>query len=148
MYILLSTDFEADLQEVWSVRKNIHHTGQILPRAVSSSVQVTAAGGQYSRHGAIPAQQSMQGHQALGTKDSLIKGVCSSHVPRFLFGCIMSEKSFADIMCPRNWKEPQNEAMYIVHVHTGAASPVRLVWPWPDHFLAGHWSRSQTVETV
>ena len=77
MYILLSTDFEADLQEVWSVRKNIHHTGQMLPRAVPSSVQVTAAGGQYSRHGAIPAQQSMQGHQALGTKDNSIKGACS-----------------------------------------------------------------------
>lgn len=115
MHILLSTDFEADLQEVWSVRKNIHHTGQILPRAVPSSVQVTAAGGQYSRHGAIPAQQSMQGHQALGTKDSLIKGVYSSHVPRFL-SSIMSEKVLQTLRAERNWEEP-HKAMHIVQVH-------------------------------
>ena len=31
---------------------------------------------------------------------------------------------------------------------TEAASPVRLVWPRPDHFSAGRWSHSQTAETV
>lgn len=116
MYILLSTDFESDLQEVWSVRKNIHHTGQMLPRAVPSSVQVTAAGGQYSRHGAIPAQQSMKGHQALGTKDNSIKGACNvatfpgSSLAVWLYNV---QKVSADMKLGG----ASHEAMYIVHVH-------------------------------
>ena len=58
------------MQEVWSVRKNIHHTGKSLPKLVTNGVQVT---GQYSRHGAIPAQQT-QGPQTLSSKDPLNKG--------------------------------------------------------------------------
>lgn len=59
-------NFEADLQEVWSVRKNIHHKGgsnkhNVIPSSTSSSamVGVQAKGGQYSRHGAIPAQPTL-----------------------------------------------------------------------------------------
>lgn len=55
------------------MRKNIHHTGKSLPKLVSNGVQVT---GQYSRHGAIAAQQT-HGPQTLSTKDALSKGgVC------------------------------------------------------------------------
>ena len=134
MYILLSTDFEADLQEVWSVRKNIHHTGQMLPRAVPSSVQVTAAGGQYSRHGAIPAQQSMQGHQALGTKDNSIKGACSIATfpgSSLAVDCIMYQH-YADMKLGG----ASHESMHIVHVHnilcsemcsSGMASLAKLI---------------------
>lgn len=66
-------DYEADLQEVWSVRKNIHHSGsnkQVVPSSNSSSAvlgtQVKA--GLYSRHGAIPAQPAM-------SKGSFSRGV-------------------------------------------------------------------------
>ncbi len=63
MYVFLHiADFESDLQEVWSVRKNIRHqggkqTGAVTFHAPTSSTSVQTAA-HYSRHGAIAAQQS------------------------------------------------------------------------------------------
>ena len=56
-------DFEADLQEVWSVRKNIHHNNKSqYPVAgvtgSSSSLGVSKFNQSYSRHGAIPSLQN------------------------------------------------------------------------------------------
>lgn len=68
--IWLPPDFEADLQEVWSVRKNIHHSGKPMG-TVSPNVAVKA--GMYSRHGAVPAQQT-QGPQIVTTRETLNKG--------------------------------------------------------------------------
>ena len=56
-------DFEADLQEVWSVRKNIHHNSKLqYPVAgvtrSSSSLGVSKFNQSYSRHGAIPSLQN------------------------------------------------------------------------------------------
>lgn len=80
----LPADFEADLKEVWSVRKNIHHTGGPAQQIVSSSNSSTGLGAQakkglYSRHGAIPSQsiKSTWGSmtQVQGTaKDSFGRG--------------------------------------------------------------------------
>ena len=84
-------DFEADLQEVWSVKKNIHHTGGQKNISSSNSsnlllngspAQVTAAA-QYSRHGAIPAQPT-RGPQVLqpaNNRDQFGRGtVCFTDV--------------------------------------------------------------------
>ncbi len=62
-------DLEADLQEVWSVRRNIHHTGKSRTALPSTSVMA----GKYSRHGAIPAQQS-QAPQSLAQLLTSSKG--------------------------------------------------------------------------
>jgi hypothetical protein len=58
-------DYAADLQEVWSVRKNIHHTSGARQPNISSSISSSAVllgthakSNLYSRHGAIPAHQS------------------------------------------------------------------------------------------
>lgn len=68
--------FEADLQEVWSVRKNIHHSidkpSTIAASTVNTSMASTLTAGKYSRHGAFPARQSQ------GPKDVFNKGVASN----------------------------------------------------------------------
>jgi len=92
-YTLSCADFEADLQEVWSVRKNIHHTGKSLPKLATNGVQVT---GQYSRHGAIPAQQT-QGPQTLSSKDALNKGgtcVNEHFAFKFAMSCTHGQSDF------------------------------------------------------
>ena len=65
--------FEADLQEVWSVRKNIHHSidkpSTIAASTVNTSMASTLTAGKYSRHGAFPARQSQ------GPKDVFNKGL-------------------------------------------------------------------------
>ena len=74
--IVCVAEFEADLQEVWSVRKNIHHQGTSAQASQSSSApsihnQVKAE--LYSRHGAIPAQQTGGPKPLFGAKG---KGTC------------------------------------------------------------------------
>lgn len=60
------TDIETDLQQVWSVRKNIHHQRDVGKQTasyqpVNSSLPSVPTTGHYSRHGAITAQQSPHG---------------------------------------------------------------------------------------
>jgi hypothetical protein len=62
----VSTDFEAHLQEVWSVRKNIHHKQSPLTTNTGSKTSILQQPGgialtqadKYSRHGAIPTHQT------------------------------------------------------------------------------------------
>lgn len=66
------TEFEADLQAAWSVRKNIHHQGTSPQTSHSSSapsVHSQAKPGQYSRHGAIPAQPMGGPKPVLGARE-------------------------------------------------------------------------------
>ena len=64
--ISYSIDFEADLQEVWSVRKNIHHNNRArnsVSGIVPSSLSVPKFNHQsYSRHGALAPQQAETPH--------------------------------------------------------------------------------------
>lgn len=57
------SDFEAHLQEVWSVRKNIHHKQNPITTNTGSKTSILQPGGialtqadNYSRHCAIPTQ--------------------------------------------------------------------------------------------
>ena len=68
---------EADLQDVWSVRKNIQHYGQSQKR---KSGTATLAAAQYSRHGAIPAQPAPGPQIPKGT-ESTEKGYNSESQP-------------------------------------------------------------------
>eukprot|EP00731_Ephydatia_muelleri_P031921 Em0023g428a len=68
---------EADLQDVWSVRKNIQHNSQ---NQKHKSGTATVAAAQYSRHGAIPAQPT-QGPQIPKGTESTEKGHNSDSQP-------------------------------------------------------------------
>lgn len=72
--IMITAEFEADLQAAWSVRKNIHHQGtSAIPTSHSSSapsVHGQAKPRQYSRHGAIPAQQTGGPKSVYGGKET------------------------------------------------------------------------------
>lgn len=68
-----SPDFEADLQEVWSVRRNIHHVGKPLT-SVTASPNMSATAGKYSRHGRFAGQQQLQGPVFLGGKEATSRG--------------------------------------------------------------------------
>ena len=71
--IFLPAEFEADLQAAWSVRKNIHHQGvtstQTPHSSSAPSMHSQAKAGQYSRHGAIPAQQTSGPKAVFGNKE-------------------------------------------------------------------------------
>ncbi len=75
----LIIDFEADLQEVWSVKKNIHHNGgsNHIPKSSSSTTINTTQlkPALYSRHGAIPAQQTRGPQIQSIAKDSFNRGI-------------------------------------------------------------------------
>lgn len=78
--VVSPTDFESDLQEVWSVRKNVHHQGGTSKHpsshqpATSSPLPSMQTAGHYSRHGAIPAQQSYGASVLPKIKDTTGKG--------------------------------------------------------------------------
>lgn len=91
-------DFESDLQEVWSVRKNIHHQGGKQSSATTShapapsSLVQTAAAHYYSRHGAIAAQQSCSAPVLpKSNKDPIAKCVLYCHTVVFSLQCIYKQ---------------------------------------------------------
>lgn len=91
----ISLDLEADLQEVWSVRKNIHHNGATkhTGNTTSSSLpSVQVKAGQYSRHGAIPAQQTQGPSQNKGITSSFVFAaslyILGSHYSISMFPCL------------------------------------------------------------
>lgn len=71
--IFFLAEFEADLQAAWSVRKNIHHQGvtstQTPHSSSAPSMHSQVKAGQYSRHGAIPAQQTSGPKAVFGNKE-------------------------------------------------------------------------------
>ena len=93
----VSADFEADLQEVWSVRKNIHHAGGSKTVSTSnssallSSNPAQANAGQYSRHGAIPAQPTRGPQMQPATnKDHFNRGM-------YLAKCICAAEPYLEV---------------------------------------------------
>ena len=97
-YTTFFAEFEADLQAAWSVRKNIHHQGgtpaaQTSPSSSAPNVHGQAKPGQYSRHGAIPAQQTSGPKSVFGGKEkgtSLYTYTLSLHYLNFVNPCILS----------------------------------------------------------
>ena len=72
-------------------------------------------------------------------------------------GSLDSNYGFQLITLENNTADEAGSALYgrgiaICYLYNNNASqqfiPVRLLRPWPDYFLAGRWSRSQTAEKV
>ena len=125
---------EADLQDVWSVRKNIQHNSQ---NQKHKSGTATVAAAQYSRHGAIPAQPT-QGPQIPKGTESTEKGdvtpqycmVYTPHVHKSLVG-----KAKRIPLQGENWL--LTHATHVCHLHVLSLSFCIFFW------CTGHNSDSQ-----